>query len=123
MTTQQTDIDKALVALLVDDICSDIHDNVIKKVTKKYVHKAIMLVREKQHTVYAVCPECEDYYYGFNEPEEIFFSLEEAKQYVIDMLKGHMTDIEEPIFEEDDYYGIRVIGGVYDYIIKKYIVK
>jgi hypothetical protein len=71
MTTQQTDIDKALVALLVDDICGDIHDNVIKQVTKKYVHKAIValladdicgdihdkaitLVREKQHTVHTL---------------------------------------------------------------------
>lgn len=119
MTKQQTDIDNALIALLVDDICGDIHDNVIKQVTKKYVHKAITLVREKQHTVYAVCPECDDYYYGFNEPEEIFFSLEEAKQYVKDKLKNK----GELVFKEDDYYGIRVEGYVYDYIIKKYIVK
>lgn len=123
MTKQQIEIDNALVAILVDDVCGDIHDNVIKQVTKKYVHKAIMLMREKQHTVYAVCKECDDYYYGFNEPEEIFFSLEEAKQYVKDVWKGNETDIKEPIFEDDDYYGIRTKGGLYDYIIKKYEVK
>lgn len=48
MTKQQTNIDKALVALLVDSICGDIHDNVIKKIAKEYVHKTIMLMMEKQ---------------------------------------------------------------------------
>lgn len=48
MTKQQTDIDNALVALLVDSICGDIHDNVIKKIAKEYVHKAITLMLEKQ---------------------------------------------------------------------------
>jgi len=48
MTKQRTDIDNALVALLVDSICGDIHDNVIKQVTKKYVHKAITLMLETQ---------------------------------------------------------------------------
>lgn len=69
--------------------------------------------------VYGVCVQCSDDYYGYNPPRKMFSTKEKAEQYLKDKFKNK----GELVFKEDDYYGIRVEGYVYDYIIKKYIVK